>query len=132
MPPKAKKICFSFILFPCDRNGLLLLNQQDMPCDRLQLVEELLMGLKSVSCSSLPPSNVHGRGTEPSKQHGRGKWRPLIHTAVICDKLHPVPCSTSLQQGRRLNSKTFSQFSPYLISTQQAAGSKKQSSTHSQ
>lgn len=83
------------------------------------------MGLQTISYSSLPPGSVLGRGREPSKQHGRGKRRPQIHTAVICDKLHPVPRSTSLQQRRRLNSRTLSQFNPYLTNTQQAAGKKK-------
>lgn len=70
-------------------------------------------------------------GAEQTAWEREAETRLLIHTAVICDKLHPVPCSTSLRQGRRLNSKTLSRFNPYLTNTQQAAGGeKKQNSTH--
>lgn len=125
MTPEAKQIYFFFIL-PPPEIGTALCCWISRMRPRLQLAGELLTGLKSIPCPSLSHS-VHGRGREPSKQHGRGKRRPLSHTAVICDKLHPVPCSTSLQQGRRLNSKTLSQFNPYLTNTQQAAGGGKKS-----
>lgn len=133
MAPEAKQIYFFFILLPPEIGTALC-------CwiSRMCPVTLTLAGWRAVNGSEIHPlsqplsHSMHGRGREPSKQHGRGKRRPLIHTAVFCDKLHPVPCSTSLQQGRRLNSKTLSQFNLYLTNTQQAAGEKNQKFNPSQ